>query len=97
MNSIVVGKFGNRDPFVPIILSLVNKKPEELLDLLVDMFSLSVNLWVVSHGHSHFNTKDLAESPHEFGDELSPSVTDHFFGEAVEFPDIVTEEPGDPQ
>jgi len=97
MNSIVVGEFGNRDPFVPIVLSLVEKKPEELLDLLVDTFSLPVRLWVVSHGCSHLNTEDLAESTHEFGDELSPSVTDHFLGEAVEFPDIVMKEPGDPQ
>jgi len=26
----------NRDPFVPIVLLLVDKKPEELLDLLVE-------------------------------------------------------------
>ena len=97
MNSIVVGEFGNRDSFIPIILSLVDKKPEELLDLFVDTFSLPIRLRVVSRGHSHLNTEDLAESTHEFGDELSPSVTDHFLGEAMEFPDIVTKEPGDPQ
>ena len=97
MNSIIVGKFGNQDPFIPIILSLIDKELEELLNLLFDMFGLSVCLQVVSCGHSHFNTKDLAESTHEFGDELSPSVADHFLRKAVRFPDIVTEEPGDPQ
>ena len=94
---IVVGKFSNRAPFIPIVLLLIDKKLEELLDLLIDMFSLSVRLQVVIHGCGHFNTEDLAESMHKFGDKLSPSVADHFLRKAVKFPDVLMEELGDPQ
>jgi len=96
VNLIVVGKFSDRDPFIPIILSLIGKEAEELLDFLIDMLSLSIRLQVVIHGCGHFNTKDLTESMHEFGDKLSPSVANHFLGEAMKFPDVVTEELGDP-
>jgi len=81
---------------VPIILSLIDEELEELLDLLIDMFSLSIHLWVVSCGCSHFNSKDLAESLHEFGDELSSLVANHFLREAMKLPDIFTEKSGDP-
>ena len=93
---IIVGKFSNRGPFIPI-MSLIDKKLEELLNLLIDTFGLSIHLWAVSHGCSHFNAEDLAKPTYEFGDKLSPSVADHFLRKAMKFPDIVTEELGNPQ
>ena len=47
MNLVIVGKLSDRDPFVPVILSLINKESKELFDFLVDTFSLPVCLWVV--------------------------------------------------
>ena len=42
MNPVIVGKLSDRDPFVPVVLSLINEESKELFDFLVDTFSLSV-------------------------------------------------------
>ena len=65
MDLVVIGEFGNQNPVVPVILSLVHKEAEELLDLLVDMVSLAIHLQVVGHGGYDFNSKYLAKTPHE--------------------------------
>ena len=75
---------------------MVDKKPEELFDFLVDMFGLTIGLRVIGGRCSNSDTKDLTESAHELGDELHPSVTNYFLWEAMKLPDIVAEEPGDP-
>ncbi len=49
MDPVVVGKLSDRDPFVPVILSLINKELKELFNFLVDVFGLPVCLWVVGH------------------------------------------------
>ena len=46
-NPVIVGELSNRDPFVPVILSLIDKESEELLNFLIDPFGLAICLWVV--------------------------------------------------
>ena len=36
MDSVIIGKLGNQNPVIPVILPLVNKEAKELLDFLVD-------------------------------------------------------------
>jgi hypothetical protein len=43
---VVVGKFCNGEPLYPVILVMVDKDVEVLLNLLVDLFHLSVCLRV---------------------------------------------------
>ena len=50
MDMIVVCKLSEREEFIPIILALVDKKSEVLFQLLVEVFSLTVGLWVVGCG-----------------------------------------------
>ena len=66
MNLVIVCKLSNRDPFVPVILLLINEESKELFDFLVDMFSLPICLWVVGCRHCDIDPKELAESLHEF-------------------------------
>jgi len=47
MDLVIVGKLGYGNPFIPVILVLVDKESEELLDLLVGLFHLTVGLWVI--------------------------------------------------
>src|SRR6266481_1157607 len=97
MDLVVVGKLSDRDPFVPVVLSLINEESKELFDFLVDMFGLPVCLWVVGGRCCDFDPKELTESPHEVQDKLGSSITNDFLREAVEFPDIVLKKLGDPQ
>ena len=48
VDSIVVCKLSKGDSFVPIILMLVDKQSQILLNLLVDTFCLTICLWVIS-------------------------------------------------
>ena len=44
MDSVVVGEFSYQKPVIPVVLPLVYEEAQELLDLLVDTFSLAVTL-----------------------------------------------------
>ena len=83
MDPVVVGKFGYREPVLPGVLPLVYKEVQELLDLLVDMFSLAVGLLVVGRRGRDFNPKYFTESSHEVRHELGSPVTDHLFRESM--------------
>jgi len=64
-----------------------------LFDFLVDTFGLTVGLGVVGCRGSNFIPRSWL-SPHMKFD-TGPPITDHFFGEAVELPDVVVKEAGD--
>ena len=83
MDSVVLGKFGNQNPVIPVILSLVHKEVEELLNLLVDTLGLAVCLWVVGHGGSDFHSEYLTKTSHEVQHELGSSVTNNLFQESM--------------
>ena len=53
MYPVIVGELGYGLPFIPVILMLVHKESEELLDLLVNPLSLTVHLQVISGGGCH--------------------------------------------
>ena len=80
---VVVGKFSYREPVIPVVLPLVYEEAQELLDLLVDTFSLAIGLWVVGHQGRNFNPEYFAESSHEVRHDLGSPVTDHLFRESV--------------
>ena len=59
MDSVIIGEFSNQNPVMPVILSLVHKEVDELLNLLVDTLSLAVCLRVVGCGGHDFNSEYL--------------------------------------
>jgi hypothetical protein len=46
-NLVIVMEFHWSQPIHPIVLQEVGENPEVLLDILVDMFGLSIGQWVV--------------------------------------------------
>ena len=96
MDLVIVGKLGFRDPLIPVVLSLVDEKLEELFNLLVDMLSLAVSLRVIGCRCGNLDSEYLTECAHELGDELHSLVTNYFLWKAVKLPNIVAEELGDP-
>ena len=46
MDLVVIGKLGNQNPVIPVVLPLVNKEAKELLDFLVDALGLAICLRV---------------------------------------------------
>ena len=73
---------------MPVILSLSDKDPQVLFQLLVNLFSLSVCLWVVGCGGCTFDSEQPVQFLHERGDKLQSSVRYNLSREAVELPDV---------
>ena len=59
VDMIVILELCKREEVVPIVLSLINKEAEELLQLLIDPFHLSISLGVVCGGGCQLNSKKL--------------------------------------
>ena len=61
MDMIVVGELGQREPFQPIILSMVDKQAEELFNLLAYALSLAIHLRMIGSGRGEFCAKGLPQ------------------------------------
>ena len=59
---IIVVKLGYRQPFIPIILALIYKESQELLNFLIDPLCLTIGLRVVSGGCRDPDFQQLAEA-----------------------------------
>ena len=92
VDPIVVCKFCNQQPFGPVILPVTDKYLEELLNLLVDTFRLTISLWVVSSGDISSNTKEFVQFRHKLGCECGTLVADDNLWKTMVLPDIVSEE-----
>ena len=57
VNLVVVLEFRERKEPHPIILSLVGEESEILFQFLVDLFCMSISLWVVSGGGCQFDSE----------------------------------------
>ena len=86
---VVVGKLGKQKEGMPVVLSLSNKDPQILFQLLVNLFSLSVRLQVVGCGGCALDPEQPVQFLHERGDKLRSSVGYNLSREAVELSDIV--------
>jgi len=67
---VIVDEFGYGQPFIPIILALVHKDPQELLHLLVDPFHLATSLWMVGRRCCDLDSQELAEATDEIQHKL---------------------------
>jgi len=57
VNLVIVLEFRERQKPHPIILSLVGEESEILFQFLVDLFRLSISLWVVGGGGCQLNSE----------------------------------------
>ena len=85
---VVVGKLSKREEGMPVVLSLSDKDPQILFQLLVNSFSLSVCLQVVGCGGCALDPKQPVQFLHERSNKLRSSVGYNLSREAVELPDI---------
>ena len=76
----VVSKFHKWNKGNPVGLSHVAEGMEELLQLLVEMFGLTISLGVVHSTEILVNIKEVTEGMSEVGCELSPMIQDNFAG-----------------
>ena len=65
MDPVIVGELGNGKPLVPVILALIYEESWKLLDLLVDLFNMTISLWVIGSRGCDSDTQELAEGTHE--------------------------------
>ena len=74
MDLIIIGKFYQQQPFIPIRLVVVNEQLEIMFNLLVYIFHLSIGLRMVGRGHEELDTEDSVCLRPEDGGELRVSV-----------------------
>ena len=92
VDSIVVYELSKGDLFIPIILTLVDKQSQTLLNLLVDTFCLTISLWVMCYRGCNLDPQEFVELVHELRDKLSAMVTDNLFWESMMPPYVVSKE-----
>ena len=61
----VVCEFGKSQPFCPIDLSVVHIDPQILLNLTIDLFGLSIHLWVIGGGQICLDVEKFIKIFHE--------------------------------
>ena len=86
---IIVLKLCIGEKVVPVILPLINKETEELLQFLVDPLCLSVSLGVVCGSGCQLNSEESVQLFGEFRYKLGASVRYYSFGQPVMFPNML--------
>ena len=94
MDVVVVLEFRQREEVCPVVLLLIDKYPKVLLQFLIDLLCLSVTLWVIGRGGCYLNPEYTVQLLSEFCYELRTSVGDYLAGYAMEFPNMLDEQPG---
>ena len=89
MDVVVILEFHQREEVCPVVLSLVDEYPKVLLQFLIDLFRLSVTLWVIGSGGRYLNPKYTVQLPSEFCYKLQTLVGDYLVGYAMEFPNML--------
>jgi hypothetical protein len=91
---VVVGELGCRHELIPVVMFVARGNTDELFELLVDTFSLTVGLQMVSGGGSGFNTDEAPQFTSELGNELRTTIGNVLPGGSVVPPDIPVVQPG---
>jgi len=86
---VVVGELYQGEECVPIVLSFSDEDLQVLFQFLIDLFCLSVVLWVVGGGHRGLNSQQSVQLLHEDGNKLRSMVRHNLLQEAMELPNIL--------
>jgi hypothetical protein len=92
MGGIVVGELSQREKVDPVVLTLRRVEAEELFQVLVDPFSLSVSLRMVGSGEFWLDSQSFVKGTKGGCGELGTTIRDGVLREAVMFPDMREEE-----
>ena len=87
--SIVVSEFSEGKERRPVVLLVVAKYSEVLLEGLIESFSLSVSFQVIARGEVNLHIQRFSEGAEKAGNKLGSAVTsnmrrDSMFGEYVD-------------
>jgi hypothetical protein len=80
---VVIGKLSKREEVDPIILLVIYKTAEILLEDLIDSFSLSIRLWVKGRGQVDLCTQELEQAGPEFRSKLGATIGNHIIRQAM--------------
>ena len=87
MGFVVVGKFSERQPSMPVVVERVDVEPKMDLELLVDTFRLPIGLRVVGRRRSSFDPTGFVEACNELAYKLRSSIAgDGFWDAKVVYP-----------
>ena len=76
---------------IPVVLPLIDKEAEILLQLLVDRFHLYITLWMVGYSSSQLFAEKAVELSCQFCYELQTLVENDLFQESMQLPDVCKE------
>jgi hypothetical protein len=71
---VVVGELGYQQELIPVVLFIACEDMDKLFELLVDVFGLTVGLWMVSGGGGRFDTDEAPQFASELGNELRTMI-----------------------
>ena len=74
VHMVVVLELCQGEQLCPVILSFIDKQPQVLFQLLVDLLHLSIYLRVIGSGWGNGDAQEAIELLHELGDKLGASV-----------------------
>jgi hypothetical protein len=86
---VIVLELHHQKELIPVILMLIYKVSEILLQLLVDTLHLSVCLWVVNCSHRHCDTEQSVKLSGELRHKLWTLIRNDAAWKSMQFPDIV--------
>ncbi len=64
--AVIMGKCHERKPFCPVGLEMIDEHSKVLFDLLINLFGLSICLWVIGGQSVSLDLKQIVEVFHEF-------------------------------
>ena len=77
---IIILEFREREEVIPVVLSLINKETEELLQFLINSFRLSISLGVVRGSSCQLNSEKLVQLLCKLRYKLGTSIRYYSFG-----------------
>src|SRR5277367_3507324 len=89
---VVVGELAQWKVIIPIVLLLVGKEMQVLLEFLVHSFRLTISLWMISCGRRHLHPQQAIQLRREVCHELWPTIRNYTTGEAMVAPYMTIEE-----
>ena len=85
---VVVLELSHGKEIIPIILSFIHEEVKVLLQFLVDLFGLTIHLWVIG---SRGCNEESVQLTSEFSNKLYTPVQNIYLGEAMQLPNMMEE------
>jgi hypothetical protein len=87
-DSIIDSEFGKREPFHPILLTVVDIMAQVLLKVCIRNLSLAIRFRVEGCGEVNRDTEAVTDSFPEFRNKETPTVRDNRVRKTMKLPDV---------